>query len=93
MNADESMKGLMTKTLNLMIEAEFQAKIGDKKSEQTPARKRSEDGTKIYRCGYRTRRFDTTCGTTSSKKEALRRENKIYKKYNDKYFKAMIRLK
>ena len=30
---------------------------------------------------------------TSSKKEALRRANKIYKKYNDKYPKAMIRLK
>ena len=30
---------------------------------------------------------------TSSKKEALRRANTIYKKYNDKYPKAMIRLK
>ena len=63
MNADEPIKGLMTKNLNLMIEAEFEAKIGAQKSEQTPDRKRSEDGTKIYRCGYRTRRFDTTCGT------------------------------
>ncbi len=63
MNSDEPIKELMTKTLNLMIEAEFEVKIGAKKSEQTPARKRSEDGTKIYRCGYRTRRFDTTCGT------------------------------
>ena len=63
MDADEPIKGLMTKTLNLMIEAEFEVKIGAKKSEQTPARKRSSDGTKLYRCGYRTRRFDTTCGT------------------------------
>ena len=38
MNADEPIKGLMTKTLNLMIEAEFGAKIGAKKSEQTPDR-------------------------------------------------------
>ena len=63
MNSDEPIKKLMTKTLNLMIEAEFEVKIGAKKSEQTPARKRSSDGTKLYRCGYRTRRFDTTCGT------------------------------
>ena len=63
MESDEPIKELMTKTLNLMIEAEFEVKIGAKKSEQTPARKRSSDGTKLYRCGYRTRRFDTTCGT------------------------------
>ena len=41
MNFDEPIKELMTKTLNLMIEAEFEVKIGAKKSEQTPARKRS----------------------------------------------------
>ena len=41
MNSDEPIKELMTKTLNLMIEAEFEVKIGAKKSEQTPARKRS----------------------------------------------------
>ena len=63
MESDEPIKALMTKTLNLMIEAEFEVKIGAKKSEQTPERKRSPDGTKLYRCGYRTRRFDTTCGT------------------------------
>ena len=63
MDSDEPIKALMTKTLNLMIEAEFEVKIGAKKSEQTPERKRSPDGTKLYRCGYRTRRFDTTCGT------------------------------
>ena len=63
MDSDEPIKELMTKTLNLMIEAEFEVKIGAKKSEQTPERKRSPDGTKLYRCGYRTRRFDTTCGT------------------------------
>ena len=39
MNADEPIKGLMTKTLNLMIEAEFEVKIGAQKSEQTPERK------------------------------------------------------
>ena len=37
-----------------MIEAAFEVKIGAKKSEQTPARKRSSNGTKLYRCGYRT---------------------------------------
>lgn len=67
MQSDEPIKDLMTKTLNLMIEAEFEAKIGAKKSEQTPDRKRAEDGSKIYRCGYRTRRFDTTCGTVMLK--------------------------
>ena len=63
MESDEPLKALMTKTLNLMIEAEFEVKIGAKKREQTPERKRSPDGTKRYRYGYRTRRFDTTCGT------------------------------
>ena len=63
MESDESIKALMTKTLNLMIEAAFEIKIGAQKREQTPERKRSPDGTKLYRCGYRTRRFDTTCGT------------------------------
>ena len=52
MDSDEPIKALMTKTLNLMIEAEFEVKIGAKKSEQTPERKRSPDGTKLYRCGY-----------------------------------------
>ena len=46
MDSDEPIKALMTKTLNLMIEAEFEVKIGAKKSEQTPERKRSPDGTK-----------------------------------------------
>ncbi len=32
MDSDEPIKELMTKTLNLMIEAEFEAKIGAKKS-------------------------------------------------------------
>ena len=63
MNSDEPIKELMTKTLNLMIEAEFETKIGAKKSKQTPERKRSADRTRLYRCGYRTRRFDTTCRT------------------------------
>lgn len=66
MDSDEPIKELMTKTLNLMIEAEFEAKIGAKKSEQTPSRA-SLEGQKIYRCGYRTRRFDTTCGTLTLK--------------------------
>ncbi len=51
-----SIKELLTSTLNMMIEAEFEVKIGAKKSERTSTRKG-------YRCGYRTRRFDTTCGT------------------------------
>ena len=63
MESDEPIKALMIKTLNLMIEVEFEVKIGAKKSEQTPERKRSPDDTKLYRCEYRTMRFDTTCGT------------------------------
>ena len=35
MESDEPIKALMTKTLNLMIEAEFEVKIGAKKSEQS----------------------------------------------------------
>ena len=57
MNSDEPIKKLMTKPLGLMIEAEFEVQIGTQKSEQKPERKRSPDGTKLYRCGYR---FDTT---------------------------------
>lgn len=51
-----SIKELLNKTLNLMIEAEFETKIGARKNERIATRKG-------YRCGYRTRRFDTTCGT------------------------------
>lgn len=51
-----SIKELLTQTLNMLIEAEFANVIGAKKSERTTTRKG-------YRCGYRTRRFDTTCGT------------------------------
>ena len=51
-----SIKELLNQTLNMLIEAEFENKIGAKKSERTATRKG-------YRCGYRMRRFDTTCGT------------------------------
>lgn len=62
MDSIEPVKSLMTRTLNLMIEAEFDVKIGAKRYEHAESRATS-DGQKIYRCGYRTRRFDTTCGT------------------------------
>ena len=38
MESDEPIKALITKNLNLMIEAEFEVKIGAQKSEQTPER-------------------------------------------------------
>lgn len=66
MDSNEPLKGLIETTLNLMIEAEFDAKIGAKRYEHSTTRVKSE-GTKIYRCGYRTRRFDTTCGTLTLK--------------------------
>ena len=54
--SDNSIKELLGKTLELMAEAEFENIIGARKSERTSSRKG-------YRCGYRKRRFDTTCGT------------------------------
>ena len=62
MNSSEPIKDLMATTLNLMIDAEFDSKIGAKRYEHSSTRA-TADGNKIYRCGYRTRRFDTTCGT------------------------------
>lgn len=62
MDSTEPIKDLMETTLNLLIEAEFDAKIGAKRYEHTTSRATSE-GQKIYRCGYRHRRFDTTAGT------------------------------
>ncbi len=57
MNASEDpIQGLMSKTLSLMADAEFERFIGAKRSERTETRTN-------YRHGYRTRRFDTTCGT------------------------------
>ena len=47
MESDEPIKALMTKNLYLMIEAEFEVKIGAKQSEQTPERKLASDGTKV----------------------------------------------
>lgn len=66
MNPNEPLKGLIETTLNLMIEAEFDTQIGAKRYEHSPNRIKTE-GKKIYRCGYRTRRFDTTCGTLTLK--------------------------
>ncbi|MBQ1265201.1 MAG: transposase [Proteobacteria bacterium] len=60
MDSNEPIKDLMETTLNLLIEAEFDAKIGAKRYEHTTSRATSE-GQKIYRCGYRHRRFDTNC--------------------------------
>lgn len=56
MQSDEPIKDLVTQTLNLMIEAEFENFIGAKRSERTQTRKG-------YRNGTRIKRFDTTCGT------------------------------
>ena len=47
MESHEPIKVLMTKTLNLMIEAEFEIKIGAQKCEHASERKRSPDGTKF----------------------------------------------
>ena len=44
MESDEPIKSLLTKTLNLMNEAEFEIKIGAQKSEQTPERTTSTTG-------------------------------------------------
>ena len=63
MDSIEPIKDLMTMTLNLMAEAEFEAKIGAKKSERTDSRNQLPDGRKQYRCGYRTRKLNTTAGT------------------------------
>lgn len=49
-----------------MIEAEFDAQIGAERYEHSPNRVKTE-GKKIYRCGYRTKRFDTACGTLTLK--------------------------
>lgn len=56
LQSDEPIKELVTKTLNMMIEKEFENRIGA----SYYCRSKDRVG---YRCGYRTRKLQTTAGT------------------------------
>ncbi|MBO5754184.1 MAG: IS256 family transposase, partial [Proteobacteria bacterium] len=66
MRTSTPIKSLLTETLNLIAEAEFEAQIGVKPYERSNDRKG-------YRLGHRERRFDTTCGTIKINVPRLRK--------------------